>query len=60
MKDRDLIEELEALEEIIGWLEEKDRSDLKTAIENVPVDEGEISDWMSADSVKKTGKIVKH
>jgi hypothetical protein len=60
MKDRELIEDLKALEEIIGWLEEKERLDLKDAIENVHVDEDEISDWMSTTSVKKTGETVKH
>ena len=60
MKDRELIEELEALEEIIGWLEEKGRSDLREAIENEPVDKEEISDWMSADIFKKADSSVKH
>jgi len=60
MKDRELIEELETLEEVIGWLEEKGRSDLREAIENVPVDKEEISDWMSEASTIKTDKISKH
>ena len=60
MKDRELIEELEALEEIIGWLEEKDRSDLREAIENVSVDKEEVSDWMNADILKKADSSVKH
>ena len=60
MKDRELIEELEALEEVIGWLEEKGRSDLREAIENVPVDKEEIFDWMSADIFKKADGSVKH
>ena len=52
MKDRDLIEELENLEEIIAWLEEREHSDLKMAIENVPVDRDEVIDWISASSEK--------
>ena len=60
MKDRELIKELEALEEIIGWLEEKDRSDLSEAIENVSVDEEEIYEWMSDAGVIKTDKTIKH
>jgi len=52
MKDRELIEELEALEEIICWLEEREHSDLKMAIENVPVDSAEVVDWISTSSEK--------
>ena len=52
MKDRELIEELETLEEIIGWLEERDHSDLKMAIENVPVDRDEVIGWISSSSEK--------
>ena len=52
MKDRELIEELENLEEIIGWLEEREHSDLKMAIENVHVDRDEVIDWISASSEK--------
>ena len=52
MKDRELIEELEALEEIIGWLEKREHSDLKMAIENVHVDRDEVIDWISASSEK--------
>ena len=47
MKDRELIEELESLEEIIGWLEEREHSDLKMAIENVHVDSDEVLDWIT-------------
>ena len=50
MKDRELIEELEALEEIIGWLEEKEHFDLKTAIKNISVDKDEVVDWLSPSS----------
>jgi hypothetical protein len=52
MKDRELIEELENLEEIIGWLEEREHSDLKMAIKNVPVDRDEVIDWISTSSEK--------
>ncbi len=55
MKDRELIEELENLEEIIGWLEEREHSDLKMAIENVKVERDEVIDWISA-SIEKTMK----
>ncbi len=60
MKDRELIEELEALEEIIGWLEEKERSDLNAAIENVHVNRDEIAEWMKPTGVKKTDGILTH
>jgi len=52
MKDRELFEELEALEEIIGWLEEREHSDLKMAIENMPVERDEVLDWISPSSEK--------
>jgi len=52
MKDRELIEELENLEEIIGWLEEREHSDLKMAIKNVSVDRDEVIDWISTSSEK--------
>ncbi len=52
MKDRELFEELEALEEIIGWLEEREHSDLKMAIENVSVEKDEVVDWLSQSSEK--------
>ena len=52
MKDRELIEELEALEEIIGWLEEKEHSDLKMAIENVHVERDEVLSWINPSSEK--------
>ena len=52
MKDRELIEELENLEEIIGWLEEREHFDLKMAIENVHVDRDEVINWISASSEK--------
>jgi hypothetical protein len=54
MKDRELIEELEALEEIIGWLEEREHSDLKMAIENVHVNKDEVVDWLNPLSKKVT------
>jgi hypothetical protein len=52
MKDRELIEELENLEEIIEWLEEREHSDLKMAIENVSVDRDEVIAWIGASSEK--------
>ena len=52
MKDRELIEELEALEEIISWLEEREHSDLKMAIENVSIDRDEVMDWLSGSADK--------
>jgi len=58
MKDKALIDELEALEEIIDWLEEKERSDLKEAIENEPVDRDEVEEWLR--SVRGPDKAVVH
>lgn len=61
MKDKALIDELEALEEIIDWLEEKERSDLKEAIENEPVDSDEIDEWLRmAQMASKSNKVAVH
>lgn len=58
MKDKALIDELEALEEIIDWLEEKERSDLKEAIENEPVDRDEVEEWLRL--VRGSDKVAAH
>ncbi len=52
-KDRDIIEQMEALEEIIEWLEEKDDTDIDRALQTVDVDEDEIDNWLNSPKLKK-------
>ena len=53
MKDKELIEQLEALSDIVEWLEEKDRTDLDEAAETVRVDEEEVEEWIKSLKLKK-------
>ena len=53
MKDKELIEQMEALEEIINWLEEKDKADIDKATETMHVDEEEIDEWLKSPRLKK-------
>lgn len=53
MKDKELIEQMEALEEIINWLEEKDKVDIEKASETMHVDEEEIDEWLKSPKLKK-------
>ena len=53
MKDKELIEQMEALEEIINWLEEKDKVDIDKASETMHVDEEEIDEWLKSPKLKK-------
>ena len=45
-RDRDLIEQMEALDEVIQWLESKDHCDLEEAEKICKVEKDEISTWL--------------
>ena len=53
MKDRDLIERMEALGELVQWLEDKEDLDMITAAENTEVDEGEVDEWLKDPKLEK-------
>ncbi len=44
MKDRDLIERMEALGELVHWLEDKEDVDMLTAVEQTEVKEAEVEE----------------
>lgn len=52
MKDKELIEQLEALEDIVDWLEERDKSDLNEATSSIQVEEEEIARWLETPTLK--------
>ena len=56
MKDSELIKQMEALEEVIDWLEKKGDTDLKNAEENAPVDEDELDNWLQSPDLEKVRK----
>ena len=58
-KDQELIEQLEALEEIISWLEQKEISDLSNASATTSVDEDEIQEWLRSPELKSVRKWLK-
>jgi hypothetical protein len=53
MKDRDLIERMEALEELVHWLEDKDDIDMLTAAEQTEVEEAEVEEWLKNPKLEK-------
>ncbi len=53
MKDRDLIERMEALGELVHWLEDKEDVDMLTAAEQTEVEEGEVEEWLKDPKLKK-------
>jgi hypothetical protein len=53
MKDRDLIERMEALEELVQWLEDKDDIDMLTAAEQTEVEEAEVEEWLKNPKLEK-------
>ena len=55
-KDKDLIEQMEALEEVVNWLEGKEKLDMNDAAENIPVDEDEIDEWLKSPKLEKVRK----
>ena len=58
MKDKELIEQMEALEDIIEWLEEKDSSDLDQAEDLELVDEDELEQWLKSPKLKKVRQWI--
>lgn len=58
-KDQELIEQLEALEEIISWLEQKETSDLPRASATTSVDEDEVEEWLRSPELEKVREWLK-
>jgi hypothetical protein len=58
-KDRELLDELEALGEIIEWLENSERCDPGQASESIAVDEHELEQWLKAPSLAKARSWLK-
>ncbi len=53
MKDRDLIERMEALGELVLWLEDKEDVDMLTAAEQTEVKEAEVEEWLKDPKLEK-------
>ena len=54
MKDRELIERMEALADLVQWLEDKDDVDLlNTATEQTEVEEAEVEEWLKDPKLEK-------
>ena len=53
MKDRDLIERMEALGELVHWLEDKEDLDMLTAAEQTEVAEEEVEEWLKNPKLEK-------
>jgi len=53
MKDRDLIERMEALGELVHWLEDKEDLDMLTAAEQTEVKEAEVEEWLKDPKLEK-------
>ena len=53
MKDRDLIERMEALGELVHWLEDKEDLDMLTAAEQTEVKEAEVEEWLKNPKLEK-------
>ena len=54
MKDRDLIERMEALDDLVQWLEDKDDVDLlNTATRQTEVEESEVEEWLKDPKLEK-------
>jgi hypothetical protein len=60
MKDRELIERMEALEELVSWLEDKDDADMLTAAEQTEVEESEVDAWLQNPKLKKVRDWLEH
>ncbi|MCX8044648.1 MAG: hypothetical protein N3B18_11080 [Desulfobacterota bacterium] len=58
-KDRELIEQIEALEEIISWLEQKEKTDLSEASATMSVDEDEVDEWLRSPELEKVREWLK-
>jgi hypothetical protein len=53
MKDRDLIERMDALGELVHWLEDKEDVDMLTAAEQTEVQEAEVEEWLKNPKLDK-------
>lgn len=53
MKDRELIEKMEALEDLINWLEDKDDLEMLAAAEQTEVEEAEVDQWLKSPKLEK-------
>jgi len=60
MKDRDLIERMEALEELINWLEDKNDVDMLSAAEHTEVEEAEVEEWLKSPQLEKVREWLEH
>ncbi len=60
MKDRDLIARMEALEDLINWLEDKEDVDMLTAAEQTEVDEAEVEQWLNSPQLEKVREWLEH
>ena len=55
-KDKELIEQMEALEDVINWLEAKEKVDINDAAESTYVDEDEVDEWLKSPELEKVRK----
>jgi hypothetical protein len=60
MKDRDLIEKMEALDELINWLEDKNDVDMLAAAEQTEVEEAEVEEWLKSPQLEKVRDWLEH
>jgi len=60
MKDRELIERMEALEELINWLEDKNDIDMLAAAEQTEVEETEVDEWLQSPKLEKVREWLEH
>jgi hypothetical protein len=60
MKDHDLIERMEALDELINWLEDKNDVDMLAAAEQTEVEESEVEEWLNNPKLEKVRDWLEH
>ena len=53
IKDRELIEKMEALEDLINWLEDKNDLDMPVAAEQTEVEQEEVEQWLNNPKLDK-------
>lgn len=60
MKDRELIEQMEALEDVLEWLESKDSSDLDSVSGSgfVQVEENELKEWLKSPKLQRVRRWI--
>lgn len=59
MKDKELIAQMEALEDVLEWLEEKEKVDIKKAATSVCVEECELEEWLRSPKLEKVRAWLK-